>query len=42
MIFEGRSFNEVIDYVKKVEGVSRYGQVKAWAKSANVTSGFTP
>uniref|UniRef100_M1D836 'chromo' domain containing protein n=1 Tax=Solanum tuberosum TaxID=4113 RepID=M1D836_SOLTU len=32
MTFAGRSFNGVTDYVKKVEGVRRDGQAKAWAK----------
>uniref|UniRef100_M1DTU6 Uncharacterized protein n=1 Tax=Solanum tuberosum TaxID=4113 RepID=M1DTU6_SOLTU len=34
MTSAGRSFNEVTDYVKKVEGVRRDGQAKAWAKRA--------
>jgi len=32
MTSAGRTFNDVIDYVKKVEGVRRDGQAKAWAK----------
>lgn len=31
----GRSFNEVTDYVKKVEGVTLDGQYEVLAKSAN-------
>ena len=34
MTFVGRSFNEVIDYAKKVEGVKRDGQYKELDKRA--------
>ena len=35
-----RSFNEVTDYVKKVEGVKRDGQAKALAKRAMNSGNF--
>ena len=34
MTFAGRSFNEVIDHAKKVEGVKRDGQYKKLDKRA--------
>jgi len=40
MTSAGRSFNEVTDYVKKVEGVRRDGQAKAWAKRAKNSGNF--
>ena len=40
MTSAGRSFNEVTDYVKKVERVRRNGQAKAWAKRARNSSNF--
>ncbi|WMV59720.1 hypothetical protein MTR67_053105 [Solanum verrucosum] len=40
MTSAGRSFNEVIYYVKKVEGVRRDGQAKALAKRANNSGKF--
>uniref|UniRef100_M1DMS5 'chromo' domain containing protein n=1 Tax=Solanum tuberosum TaxID=4113 RepID=M1DMS5_SOLTU len=36
----GRSFNEVTDYVKKIEGVRRDGQAKAWEKRAKKSGNF--
>ncbi|KAH0773664.1 hypothetical protein KY290_010801 [Solanum tuberosum] len=36
----GRSFNEVTNYVNKVEGVRRDGQAKALAKRANNSANF--
>jgi len=40
MTSAGRSFNEVTDYVKKVEGVRRDGQAKAWAKRTKNSGNF--
>uniref|UniRef100_M1DSW0 'chromo' domain containing protein n=1 Tax=Solanum tuberosum TaxID=4113 RepID=M1DSW0_SOLTU len=40
MISAGRSFNEVTDYVKKVEGVRRDDQAKALAKRAKNSGNF--
>uniref|UniRef100_M0ZWW8 'chromo' domain containing protein n=1 Tax=Solanum tuberosum TaxID=4113 RepID=M0ZWW8_SOLTU len=37
---QGRSFNEVTDYVKKVEGVRRDGQAKVLAKRAKNSGNF--
>lgn len=34
MTYAGRSLNEVTNYVKKVEGVKRNGQVKDFTKRA--------
>ena len=34
--FAGKSFNEVTDYVKKVEGGRQDGQAKALAKKAKI------
>ena len=40
MTSAGRSFNEVTDYVKKVEGVSRHGQDKALSKRSMKSGNF--
>ena len=36
----GRSFNEVIDFVKKVEGVRWDGQAKVMAKKSKISGDF--
>lgn len=36
----GKSFNGVMDFVKKVEGVRYDGQTKVWTKKSMTTSNF--
>lgn len=40
MTSTGKSFNEVNDFVKKVEGVRHDGKTKALAKKAKIRGNF--